>query len=989
MTPVRVNLSSRGARLVMLGAIIFMFNIGLTVFAGPAIAMPSSKPFEILPGTFHLSSSTNQAGSHENLTTAFDFAHSASGKTFNDVRTTIVNLPPGFVGNNTAVPACPPSLLLAQSVEKGSECPVDTQVGTISLDLTVEDVPVYVTFPVYNVEVTSPGVTAELGFNAIIFSQVLSVNVRPDDLGLTVTGSDIEDIGEPHNISVTIWGVPFAHEHDAERGKQCYPSPLSAPVATCVGGGQVIDIPPKPYLSTPTSCPETSLVATMEARSWEEAGNWSKQSAEVAPSVECDRVPFNPSIEVRPTTDLAESPSGLDVSLIVPQNWEKPETISTSNLKDARVTLPEGYTVNPSAGSGLAACTPEDLARETAASQPGEGCPSESKIGSVEIETPVLTEKAFGAVYIAKPFENPFDSLLALYIVAKIPSRGIVVKVAGRIELNERTGQLVTTFDNNPQVPFSKFTLKFRQGATSPLASPSLCGNYNVIADLTPWSAPSEPRSISESFAIDRGVHGGACPTGGLPPFKPTVLAGSDNNAADAYSPFYLRISREDGEQEITKFSTTLPPGLTGNLSGVSLCSDQAVEAARHVTGLQEISEPSCPVTSEIGHTLVGAGVGSVLAWTPGKVYLAGPYKGAPLSIVSVTSATVGPFDLGTVVIRFGLRINPRTAQVEVDSSGSDPIPHIIDGIVVHVREIHVYIDRSRFILNPTSCARMSISNVITGTGANFAALTSEVPVTVTTPFQAADCQNLSFKPSFKVSTSGKTSRSKGASLSVKLSYPNLPQGTQSNIRSVKVDLPKQLPSRLTTLQKACVDATFNANPAACPAGSRVGTASAITPILPVPLTGPAYFVSHGGAKFPELIVVLQGYGITIELHGETFISSKGITSSTFRTVPDQPVTSFELTLPQGANSALAANGNLCALTRVITQRKKTVRRVAGSNKTFVKVIRKRVSAKLEMPTIFTAQNGMVVRRSTPITVTGCQKKRGRNQASGQKRRKK
>ncbi|HWX87361.1 MAG TPA: hypothetical protein VNX67_04230, partial [Solirubrobacteraceae bacterium] len=308
-----------------------------------------------------------------------------------------------------------------------------------------------------------------------------------------------------------------------------------------------------------------------------------------------------------------------------------------------------------------------------------------------------------------------------------------------------------------------------------------------------------------------------------------------------------------------------------------------------------------------------------------------------------ITSATVGPFDLGTVVIRFALRINPLTAQVEVDSTGSDPIPHIIDGIVVHVRDIRVYMDRSKFIVNPTSCNTMSIANTITGAGADFTNPADAYPVTVTSPFQAADCSNLAFKPLFKVSTAGKTSRSKGASLSVKLAYPSAPFGTQANIRSVRVDLPKQLPSRLTTLQKACPDSTFNTDPAQCPAASRVGRATAITPILPVPLTGPAYFVSHGGAKFPELIVVLQGYGVTIDLHGETFISKTGITSSTFRTVPDQPVTSFTLTLPQGGNSALAANGNLC-------------------------------TTKLTMPTAFTAQNGIVTHQATPVTATGCPK---------------
>jgi hypothetical protein len=419
------------------------------------------------------------------------------------------------------------------------------------------------------------------------------------------------------------------------------------------------------------------------------------------------------------------------------------------------------------------------------------------------------------------------------------------------------------------------------------------------------------------------------------------VIAGTQNNDAGAYSPFYLRMVRRDGEQEITKFSTVMPPGLSANLTGIPFCSDAQIEAARRRTGTQELQEASCPAASEIGHSLVGAGVGGVLAWTPGKVYLAGSYHGSALSIVSVTSATVGPFDLGTVVIRFALRINPITAQAEIDSTGSDPIPHIIDGIVVHVRDIHVYIDRHDFIINPTSCNRMAISNVITGAGADFANPADQVPFGVSTPFQAADCSSLHFEPHFAVSTSAHTSRADGASLDVRLTYPIGGVGTQANVARVKVELPKQLPSRLTTLQKACPDTTFDANPANCSAASRIGEAVATTPILPVPIAGPAYFVSHGGAKFPELIIVLSGYGVTIQLRGETFINKAGITSSTFNSVPDVPVGSFELKLPSGPDSALAANGDLCA-------------------------------EKLAMPTTFTAQNGALIKQSTPISVQGC-----------------
>jgi hypothetical protein len=378
-----------------------------------------------------------------------------------------------------------------------------------------------------------------------------------------------------------------------------------------------------------------------------------------------------------------------------------------------------------------------------------------------------------------------------------------------------------------------------------------------------------------------------------------------------------------------------------GILSGIPFCPEADIALARTKTGRQEEASASCPAASQLGRSLVGTGVGAVLAYTPGRIYLAGPYRGDPFSLVSVTSAVVGPFDLGTVVIRFGLRIDPNTAQVSVDPSLSEPIPTIIQGIVTHVRDIRVYIDRPDFTLNPTSCSPMAISSTLTS---NLGQTTR-----ASSPFQDANCANLKFTPKFSVSTNGKTSKANGASLTAKLSYPNGSLGSQANISRVKVELPKQLPSRLTTLQKACTNAQFNANPAGCPAASVIGHATVHTPLLPVPLTGPAIFVSHGGEAFPSLVIVLQGYGVTIELVGTTFISKAGITSTTFKTVPDTPFTSFELTLPQGKFSALAsnlpnkANGSFCG-------------------------------QKLVMPSEFIAQNGAVIHQSTPVAATGCAK---------------
>ncbi len=956
----------------------------LAFVAGPAAGLPSEKPFEIEPGSFHFTPSTDQAGAHSNWTTAFDFAHNGKGNTFNDARNIIVNLPAGFDASNTAVSTCTTSQLLSQGpdFEHQAEalmpaCPLSSEVGRITLDFGGE----LATFPIFNMEVSSFGVAAVLGFRVFASPETLIVSVRPGDTGLTVTSPEIESLGEVRNISVTIWGVPAAHEHDLERQQVCLESEKVC--SNYYGGPQPYSGVVKPYLSNPTSC--GPFEASMKADSWEDPAVWSEATTRVGPIGECERVPFEPSVVVQPTTRFVESPSGLDVSLVVPQSWSEPETVATANLKDTTLALPVGMTANPSLASGLGACTPAEYEAEGSGSLPGEGCPAESKIGSIEIETPLLTEKLDGAVYIAKPYDNPFDSLLGLYIVARDPTRGVLIKAAGKIEPNPVTGQLVTTFGatpafeglpasvGTPQQPFSRFTLKFRPGATAPLVSPPACGTYTAQAALTPWSDPLVPRLVSNSFQIENGIGGGACPAGGVPPFHPSLIAGTLNNSAGSYSQMDIHIARNDGEQEITRFSSILPPGLTANLSGIPFCPDGDIEAAKTVTGAQEEAAPSCPAASEIGHSLVGAGVGSVLAYTPGKIYLAGPYNGAPFSVVSITSAKVGPFDLGTVVIRFALEINPETGVVTVDAKASDPIPHIIKGIVIHVRDIHVYIDRANFMLNPTNCDPENFAATVGGGGADPTDPADQQFVTTNDSFQLANCQNLKFEPKFSVSTSAKTSRADGASLTAKLAIPGA-LGSQANISRVKVELPEQLPSRLPTLQKACTAAQFETNPSGCPSASIIGHAKAITPILPVPLEGPAYFVSHGGEGWPSLVVVLQGYGVTIDLTGTTFISKAGVTSTTFKTVPDEPVTSFELTLPEGPYSALTALGNLCATTKTITVKKKVTVKIHGRKKTITRKVKQTEPATLQMPTEFVAQNGAELHQTTPITVTGCPK---------------
>jgi hypothetical protein len=958
--------------------------------------------FGFLPGTAGLDSSienedgspATQAGSHPyaaSVSLAFNTTENIYDRQVpdEDVKDVHTALPPGLVGNPTVTPKCTLAQLTTRVVPpegfgdsayflSGTACPDDSQVGWALTTITTGRGGF--ASNVYNM-VPPRGVAAEFAFSVAGVDVFLSASTRSSgEFGLDIDVNNISQAETFYASKVTLWGVPADASHDDQRGPCLTTNGEPDQLHTCPTSSTVV---PQAFITLPTSC-TGPLTTVASIDSWQNPGGFITRSVvshngdgEPVGLDGCNELAFTPSISAVPSADSVSSPSGLAFGLDVSDpGLTSPEGLAQSDIKEVTVRLPEGMTANPSVAAGLAACSESEYESETVDSVPGAGCPNESKIGEVEVQTPLLSEVLHGSLFLAKENENPFHSLLALYVVIKNPETGILVKFAGKVEPNLSTGQLVSVFDDLPQVPFSHFALRFNAGQTAPLVTPSACGTYRTVAELVPWSAPETVRVDTSDFTVTAGVGGGPCPTGSVAPFDPQVTAGTINNDAGAYSPFYLRITRGDGEQEITKFSTVLPPGVTGNLTGIPFCSDAAIEAARSVSGTEENNNPSCSAASQIGHTLVGVGVGSVLAYAPGKIYLAGPYNGSALSVVSITSATVGPFDLGTVVIRFALRINPVTAQVEIDSTGSDPIPHIVDGIVVHVRDIRAYIDRPDFTINPTSCEHMLFTATVTGSGADFTNPADGVPVTVNVPFQAAGCQALKFKPIFQVSATGQTSRVDGAGLTVKLAYPDAPAGSQANIRSVKVDLPKQLPSRLSTLQKACPDSVFDANPAACPAASRVGHATAVTPILPVPLTGPAYFVSHGGAKFPELIIVLQGYGVTIDLNGETFITKEGVTSSTFPTIPDQPVTSFELTLPQGPGSALAANGNLCTLTKTITVRKKILKTIKGHSTHILQKIKQTIPTNLAMPTAFTAQNGTVIHQSTPVTITGCLKQK-------------
>jgi hypothetical protein len=514
-----------------------------------------------------------------------------------------------------------------------------------------------------------------------------------------------------------------------------------------------------------------------------------------------------------------------------------------------------------------------------------------------------------GSVYVAEQGRNPFGSLLALYLV--LQGEGVLIKVAGEVHLDPVTGQVTTTFDNIPQQPVSDIKLHLFGGPHAALASPVACGTYTATSQLTPYNSlvPAEPFS---AFQVTSGPGGGGC-VGEA--FSPSFTAGTTNNQAAGFSPLSVTFSRQDGEQSLGAIKLTTPPGLLGVLKSVPLC------------GEPQASQGACGQESLIGHTTVLAGIGSDPVSVGGQVFLTGPYKGAPFGLSIVVPAVVGPFNLGTVVVRAAINVDPTTTALTVTS---DPLPSILQGIPLAIRTVNVTVDRPGFIFNPTDCEPLTLSGTVTSTQGAQAQVSSR--------FQAANCAALAFHPVFAVTSLAKTSRANGAALDVKVSYPS---GAQANIHSVAVTLPKQLPARLSTIQQACPEAVFNANPASCGEGSNIGVGTAVTPIFKNPVVGPAYLVSHGGAAFPDIDVVLQGEGVTILLVGHVNISKAGITSASFFAVPDAPIGSFDLNLPEGPHSGLSAVGSLCA-------------------------------SPLTMPTTITGQNGAVVQQTTKIKVTGC-----------------
>ncbi len=819
-----------------------------------------------------------------------------------ELREVVAELPPGLVGDPNAVPQCTRPELDEEFA--GKECPLDTQVGTIGFCLGEQIC--FEGAELFNMKPPKDS-PAQIAFQFFGERQFFNTAVRTNsDYGLTVTFPNIVQ-REPRSFLIHLWGFPGEH--------------TGAPI--------------KPFFTLPTAC-VGPLKTIGLAHPWQAEGQ-PIETSEVSFLTEingvpfgytgCEHLRFTPAVSVAPQASNAETPAGISTEVREPQEGiSDPTGVSQSDIKDAEIVFPEGVAINPGAAAGLGAC---QFSEDGVGTTGPPTCPSDSKVGTDVVTTPLLKENFEGNVYVLQSNPPNLKLLISAY------AAGTWVKLVGNATVNETTGQLTVLFPEIPQFPVSNVTLSTSGGARATLMTPPTCGTFGIGSNFTPWSTPYvKNASATDQFSINSGPGGRPCVSKiSELPFTPTMTAGATTDQAGGFTDFSMLLQREDGQQRIASLQFKTPEGLLGMISKIKLCEEP------------QAASGECSAESQIGHTVVGAGPGPYPLFIPepGKppapIYLTGPYDGAPYGLAIVVPVAVGPFNLGTIVVRATVEVDRYTSRLTITTNPAT-LPTILKGVPADIRDINAVIDRPEFMFNPTSCAPMSFSGTAYSTEGATAPLTSH--------FQVGSCKSLAFDPNFQVSTQGKTSRSQGASLTAKVLYPTGALGhnqasSQTNIGAIKVELPKQLPARLTTLQKACPGAVFEANPAGCPAPSVIGHVMALTPVLSVPLTGPAYFVSHGNESFPSLVVVLQGAGVTIDLVGTTFISKAGITSSTFKSIPDVPIGLFELVLPEGPYSALAANGNVCNQT-------------------------------LYMPTEFIGQNGAILRRETKFTVTGCPK---------------
>ena len=835
-----------------------------------------------------------EAGAHPDLfTVPFDFntniPHPIEQPTLTreaeSVRDIHLDLPPGFIGNPSAVGEC------TQAEFTVSDCPRSSVVGR-------EDFLVYpqnseegeisgLSSSVYNL--THPrGVISDLAF--VVAGNPVHIKITLDaanHYAITSTVPFINETFPPYNQKITFWGVPADHSHDSEGCGSRFVLPTNAECAT--------DAAPRPFLSLPSQCESDNTFRLHHYDSWQHPGVFGPEIDYTMPGLitDCDRPRFEPDVEIEPTGKQANTPTGLDVHVKIAQN-ENPNALATPPVKRFTVKLPEGMSFSPSFADGLNSCT---LAQMQLGNNDPVQCPDASRIGEVSLHTPLLPKAAEGSMYLAAQGDNPFGSTFALILVIHdTEERGALIKIPGKIEVDETTGQITTVFQDAPQFPFDDLTLKFRSGPRAPLVSPPTCGRQTIGVEVASYAQPQKPVDASNHYFVTEGPNGTPCPPDSAHrSFTPKFSGGTLNPVAGAYSPFLFRLSRDDSEQELSQVSTVLPPGLLAKIAGIPFCPDQAIASISTAerAGAQELAHPACPAASQIGTVSAGLGAGPGPNYFDGKVYLAGPYKGAPLSLAVIAPAIAGPFDLGNVVVRTALYVNPDTAQAR---AVSDPFPTILHGVILRARDVRLRIDRPQTTINPTNCSRMAVDGQISGTGGAI--------FNTASPFQVGSCGDLSFKPKLSFRLFGGTHRGSHPKLRATVTTPP----GSSNIAAASVALPHSEFLDQGHIGTVCTRVQFAAN--ACPAASIYGTVSAKTPLLDETLTGPIYLRSSSH-ELPDLVAAFRGGKIDANLVGRVDSVNGGI-RNTFDFVPDVPVTTATFSFFGGSKGLLVNSRDIC-----------------------------------------------------------------------------
>ncbi len=876
---------------------------------------------------FPAGEAVQQAGSHPfELRVEFDFTkeldqESNQTEPVESVRTVEVTLPRGLVGNPEATPKCQASDFFVNVSPQSTGCPPETQVGTLTIHTSGasgEEAGFTPRVAVYNVK-PRRGIPADFAFNAVGYTGHIEPTLDPaNGYRIKATTPYISALLAVRWVEFTMWGVPADPAHDLFRA-----DPSSS--ASDIGGkfGASSTGPIEPLLTAPMDCGFDNGDFDFRAESWQHPGSF-VEYADGGPFhvVGCDdpRIRFEPDVSLQPTSRSAGSPTGLDVRLEFPQRDQTVNDpaklyaengnvhgIDTPPVKKAVVTLPEGMTISTSAAQGLGSCTPAQIGL---GNDNPVACPDDSQYGSLTLYTPILPvdQPMKGQIFIAKQNENPFNDFLAMYFVIEEPERGLRVKLPGRIALDPVSGQIKTTFDDLPQFPVSEMQLAFKGGVRAALVNPSTCGNKTIEATFYSWHAPDTPVSRTSSYPVTQKPDGSPCVNDlAERPFNPELSAGAVSNSAGTYSPFVFRLQRSDDDQEFSQLGVTLPPGLLANISNLTECPEASIAqaSAPDRTGGAEALFPSCPASSQIGTTDVGSGVGQVITYIPGKAYLAGPYKGAPLSMVVITPILAGPYDLGVIAVRSAIHVDPQTAQARIQT---EPFPQIYEGIPVRLRDIRVNADRPNTMINPTNCAPMAVGAHVTGTGGNLASTADDTAVDLSSRFQAANCGALPFEPKLSFKLRGGTKRGQFPALEATLKA----RPGDANIARTTVVLPRSEFIEQGHIVTVCTRPQFAADQ--CPAGSVYGTAEAKSPLFDETLKGPVYLRSNGGERLlPDLVVSLDGK-IDVALAG--FIDSvKGRVRNAFNVIPDAPVTEFKLKMQGGKRGLLVNHLNLCKVT--------------------------------------------------------------------------